>query len=90
MNILRDSQKIEKIYFFIFSSFLFFSAIFCGFTKVNNLFHVAIALFYLGVIFNPDLKKVFFTMLISKKYFFIFTWLFFIYYSLTNIWGGNI
>lgn len=89
MNILRDSQKIEKMYFFMFSSFLFFSAIFCGFTKVNNLFHIAIVLFYLGVIFNPDLKKVFFTMLINKKYFFIFTCLFFIYYSLTNIWGGN-
>ncbi len=89
MNILRDSQKIEKVYFFIFSSFLFFSAIFCGFTKVNNLFHIAIILFYLGVIFNPDLKKLFFTMLINKKYFFIFTCLFFIYYSLTNIWGGN-
>lgn len=89
MNILRDSQKIEKMWFFIFSSFLFFSAIFCGFTKVNNLFHIAIVLFYLGVIFNPDLKKVFFTMLINKKYFFIFTCLFFIYYSLTNIWGGN-
>lgn len=89
MNILRYSQKIEKMYFFIFSSFLFFSAIFCGFTKVNNLFHITIILFYLGVIFNPDLKKVFFTMLINKKYFFIFTCLFFIYYSLTNIWGGN-
>ncbi|WP_434156306.1 O-antigen ligase family protein [Morganella morganii] len=89
MNILRDSQKIEKMYFFMFSSFLFFSAIFCGFTKVNNLFHIAIVLFYLVVIFNPDLKKVFFTMLINKKYFFIFTCLFFIYYSLTNIWGGN-
>ncbi|HCE8947591.1 TPA: O-antigen ligase family protein [Morganella morganii] len=89
MNILRDSQKIEKVYFFIFSSFLFFSAIFCGFTKVNNLFHIAIILFYLGVVFNPDLKKLFFTMLINKKYFFIFTCLFFIYYSLTNIWGGN-
>lgn len=89
MNILRDSQKIEKIYFFIFSSFLFFSAIFCGFTKVNNLFHIVIVLFYLGVVLNPDLKKVFFTMLINKKYFFVFTYLFFIYYSLTNIWGGN-
>lgn len=89
MNILRDSQKIEKMYFFMFSSFLFFSAIFCGFTKVNNLFHIAIVLFYLGIIFNPDLKKVFFTMLINKRYFFIFTCLFFIYYSLTNIWGGN-
>lgn len=89
MNILRDSQKIEKVYFFIFSSFLFFSAIFCGFTKVNNLFHIAIISFYLGIIFNPDLKKLFFTMLINKKYFFIFTCLFFIYYSLTNIWGGN-
>lgn len=89
MNILRDSQKIEKMYFFIFSSFLFFSAIFCGFTRVNNLFHISVILFYLGVIFNPGLRKDFLATLINKKYFFIFTCLFFIYYSLTNLWGGN-
>ena len=89
MNILKDSQKLEKIYFLIFSSFLFFSAIFCWFTKVNNLFHIAMVLFYLGVTFNSELRKIFFTTLINKKYFFIFTCLFFVYYSLTNIWGGN-
>lgn len=50
----------KKLYVLFFLLFSFFSAIFCGFTKVNNLFHLSAILFIITLYLDKDLRMSFF------------------------------
>lgn len=71
-----------------FLAFLFFSAIFCSYTKVNNLFHISLILFCITLIFIPESRKVF-TLNRERKKGFIYVTLFLVYFSLSNLWGAK-
>ncbi|CAH5482486.1 MULTISPECIES: O-antigen ligase family protein [Serratia] len=49
-------RQLYVVFLFLFS---FFSAIFCGYTKVNNLFHLAAIFFTIALYRNADLRLTF-------------------------------
>lgn len=54
MITLRKSELLYKTGLCTFLGFSFFSAIFIGYTRVNNLFHVAALLFILAMLFKSQ------------------------------------
>lgn len=82
-------SKPERCYRFgsaLFLAFAFFSAIFCGQTRVNNLFHLA-ALLWLAAVFTwPPLRRQLWANRQAR-------WggglalMFLLYYSLSALWG---
>ncbi|WP_170975461.1 O-antigen ligase family protein [Martelella alba] len=88
---IKDIPERYCAYFFM--AFLFFSAIFCGYTHVNNLFHLALILLIAALLLNGrNLARRF----IADKAFkdgFLLIACFLVYYSLSNLWShdhGNV
>ncbi|KGT95433.1 polymerase [Erwinia typographi] len=83
-----SSNNIKRANVAFFLAFLFFSAIFCGYTKVNNLFHISLLLFTISLIFIPESRKTFILDRERKKGF-IYVALFLVYFSFSNLWGSK-
>ncbi|CAI1192322.1 Lipid A core - O-antigen ligase and related enzymes [Serratia ficaria] len=60
MNFSNNAARIQQLYVAFFFLFSFFSAIFCSYTKVNNLFHLSAMLFIITLYFDKDLRLSFF------------------------------
>ena len=88
MNYFKNIDNLKKINYTFFTLFLFFSAIFCGFTKVNNLLHAAIVFFIILLIVAPETRMAFFKNTERKKGF-LYVALFLLYFSLSNLWGSK-
>lgn len=88
MKFIKNIHKVEKIRFILFTSFLFFSAIFCGYTKVNNLLHASIILFIITLIAQPESRRLFYINDGRKKGF-ILVGIFLLYFTISNLWSSN-
>lgn len=88
MRFSDKTETLKKINFLFFLAFIFFSAIFCGYTKVNNLLHISIILFILTLAIDPDSRKIFHINPERKKGF-LYTLLFLVYFSVSNLWGDK-
>ncbi|MEM6052791.1 O-antigen ligase family protein [Erwinia sp. P7711] len=88
MKFIKNTYKVEKLRFVLFTSFLFFSAIFCGYTKVNNLLHASIILFIITLIIAPETRRIFYINN-NRKRGFIFVAIFLLYFAVSNLWGSN-
>ncbi|WP_213992473.1 O-antigen ligase family protein [Sodalis sp. dw_96] len=89
MTSIRIKQFSEKNYIFFYQLFLMFSAIFCGYSKVNNLFHLSLIL--LVITLFTDKKKlvgIFLKDTAFKKGFLI-TAGFLLYFCLSTLWSDN-
>ncbi|MFU2315374.1 O-antigen ligase family protein [Rahnella sp. PCH160] len=76
----------EHLYYLFFTLFLFFSAIFCGYTRSTNLFHLS-GIIFLFLIFR---NKAFRDNLLHKKqmlYGLVFCSIYLVYFSLSTLWG---
>lgn len=77
---------------FLFLAFSFFSAIFCGKTRVNNLFHLSAVLLIIMIFSRPLLRQRLFSNQPAMKGMAL-TLAFLIYYAISALWGaepGNI
>ncbi|KNC95140.1 O-antigen ligase family protein [Trabulsiella odontotermitis] len=83
-----SSVNWKKIYIWFFISFILFSTIYCGVSRVNLLFHVALSLFLLSFIFSPVVRE---NVLSDRQYLpaMLLVALFAIYYSLSNLWADH-
>lgn len=87
---IRSLKRIdtERLYYFLFTSFIFLSAVFCGYTRVNNVFHLSALTFTLTLC----AKKKFRDHLFQNKTFvrgIILSAAFLLFFSLSNLWGEN-
>ena len=88
MYFLKNKITLEQCYLFFFTLFLFFSAIFCISTRVNNLFHISGVLFLIALAISSDIRK----KTLQKKNIRTGVFaigVFAIYYGISNFWGGN-
>lgn len=60
MNYSNNTARTQKLYVAFFFFFSFFSAIFCSYTKVNNLFHLSAILFIITLYCDKNLRLSFF------------------------------
>lgn len=77
---------LERLYSAFFALFLFASTLFCGFTRVNNIFHVA-AFFFVLLLFRRPLFR---QHLIADRRLMtglILAACYLIYFSLSNLWS---
>lgn len=92
MNYLNSAFHPKKLYVLFFLLFSFFSVIFCGLTKVNNLFHLSAILFIITLYLDKDLRMAFFRNRETRQGMaFIAAML--LYFSFSNLWSddpGNI
>lgn len=80
--------KWKNIYLSFFIFFILMSTIFCGVSRVNISFHVALSLFLLTLIFSAQARNQF---LQDKTYLYALVTVaaFVIYYSLSNLWSTS-
>ncbi len=88
MNTLKTSKYARNGYSITFLLFLFFSAIFCVSTRTNNLLHISIVLFLISLI-NKDYREEIATNIRSQWLAYTTLIIFFVYYGLSNVWGGT-
>ncbi|EOC0417589.1 O-antigen ligase family protein [Cronobacter malonaticus] len=89
MTMLALSEKSRKAYAFVFPLFLFFSAIFCMSTRVNNLFHLSFGLFILSL-FSAANRQRLAVSCQNKQITLTMVALMVVYYAISNIWGGTL
>jgi O-antigen ligase len=80
------SNKLKKSMFYPFALFMFLSMIFCGVSRVNIFFHLALALFIITMIVAKDVRERF----MNDKEFLpalAFAGIFLLYFSLSNLWN---
>ncbi|HBV4469113.1 TPA: O-antigen ligase family protein [Klebsiella aerogenes] len=86
MSTSKISNLAKQGYSVVFPLFLFFSAIFCMSTRTNNLLHLSILLLLLSLL-RQDNRQALAEVLREQWQ----TWgvlvAFFVYFSLSNIWG---
>ncbi len=89
MTSIRIKQFSERNYILFFQIFLFFSAIFCGYTRVNNLYHLTLILLIITLF--TDKKKIVTTFLEDSafKTGFSITAVFLLYFSISCFWSDN-
>lgn len=83
-----SSTNLQRFIFYPFMLFIFLSMIFCGVSKVNIFFHIALALFIIAMMINHEVRARF----ISDRDFLPalgFTGAFLLYFSLTNFWADS-
>jgi O-antigen ligase len=92
MNYLNNAFHPKKLYVLFFFLFSFFSVIFYGFTKVNNLFHLSALLFIITLYLDKDLRMALYRNRDTRQGMaFIAAML--LYFSASNLWSddpGNI
>ncbi|SNY66882.1 O-antigen ligase [Enterobacter sp. CC120223-11] len=78
--------RMKNIYLSFFVFFILMSTIFCGVSRVNISFHLALSLFLLTLIFSSSARRQFFQ---DKSYLYalISVAVFAVYYSLSNLWS---
>lgn len=86
MSTLKISSYARQGYSIVFPLFLFFSAIFCVSTRVNNLLHLSILLFLLSLI-DKDNRRAVADSVRQQWPVYGLLIVFFVYYALSNIWG---
>ena len=89
MMSIRIKQFSERNYIFFYQLFLLFSAIFCGYAKVNNLFHLSLILLIITLF--TDKKKLterFLKDTVFNKGFLI-TAVFLLYFCITAFWSDS-
>jgi len=86
MKLFFDKIINERSYYFFFLLFTFFSAIFCGYTRVNNLFHLASLIFIITLFVNPEFRRHVFCRK-ELRYGIGFAALYMLYYSISDLWG---
>lgn len=89
MTSISIRQFPEKYYLYFFSLFLFFSAIFCGYTRVNNLFHLAMFLMIVALLVDKGRLARSFLADTEFKKGFLLVGLFLLYFSLSNFWSDH-
>ncbi len=88
MFIFRKPDQLYRLGSMLFFAFTFFSAIFCGKTRVNNLFHLSALLWVIAVVLWPPLRR----QLLSNRQALcggLLTSTFLFYYSLSSLWGDT-
>lgn len=83
-----SSTNLQRSLFYPFTLFIFLSMIFCGVSRVNIFFHVALALFIIGMIVASE--KI--THFINDRDFLPalgYTSAFLLYFSLSNLWSES-
>lgn len=83
---ITDVTALISVYAFL--AFSFFSAIFCGFTRVNNLFHIAAFFFLLTLFSKPAFRQAWLNRR-STVVGILLAACFLTYYSASNLWGGT-
>lgn len=84
----RRTDVTALISVYAFLAFSFFSAIFCGFTRVNNLFHIA-AFFFLFTLCTRTAFRQAWHKRRSAVVGIVLAACFLTYYSASNLWGGT-
>ncbi|MBS7444393.1 O-antigen ligase family protein [Enterobacter sp. 120016] len=82
------SINYQRIPFYPFTLFVFLSMIFCGISRVNTLFHLALGLFIIATIISNEFRVRF----INDRTFLPalgITGAFLIYFSLSNLWAES-
>ncbi|TCL05562.1 O-antigen ligase family protein [Sodalis ligni] len=89
MTSIRIKQFSEKNYIFFYQLFLLLSAIFCGYTKVNNIYHLSLIL--LGITLFTDNKKLIRLFLEDTAFRrgLTITAVFLMYFCLSTFWSDN-
>ncbi|CAI0795939.1 Lipid A core - O-antigen ligase and related enzymes [Serratia entomophila] len=88
MNFSNNTFRPQKLYVAFFFLFSFFSAIFCNYTKVNNLFHLAAIFFIITLYLDKDLRLSFWrNKEVCCGLGFATAMLF--YFSLSNLWSND-
>lgn len=88
MPFLTERLSLERLWFAFFSLFLFFSAIFCGYTRVTNLFHLAAFSFLLLLWRRPPFRQ----RLTANKTLITglsLAALYLVYYAASNLWTAH-
>ncbi|PLR33636.1 polymerase [Chimaeribacter californicus] len=88
MPFLTERLSLERLWFAFFSLFLFFSAIFCGYTRVTNLFHLAAVSFLLLLWRRPLFRQ----QLTANRHLMTglaLAALYLVYYALSNLWTAH-
>ncbi|MHA7849146.1 O-antigen ligase family protein [Serratia sp. D1N4] len=85
---LSNPFRPKKLYVMFFFLFSFFSAIFCGFTKVNNLFHLSAIFFIITLYLDKDLRLSFFRNRESRQGLALIAAML-LYFSFSNLWSSE-
>jgi O-antigen ligase len=88
MSFFLERLSLNRIWIIVFSLFLITSAFFCGFTRVNNIFHASGVLFLVMLWRNSDLRHQIFK---NKRLVIglVICTMYLLYYSLTNLWSSQ-
>lgn len=85
---LPSEQQTEKFYSLVFSLFIFFLPLFSGFSRVNNLFHIAFTLLIILLICSHSLRaRILQPALLKTGLYCSAAFLF--YFSLTALWSDT-
>jgi O-antigen ligase len=84
----KKADITTSIYVYAFLTFSFFSAIFCGHTRVNNLFHISAFFFLLALVSRAELRQIWLNRRAASKGIALAA-CFLAYYSASNLWGGT-
>lgn len=80
------SSKLQRTTLYPFALFMFLSMVFCGVSRVNIFFHIALAFFIITMVIAKDVRERF----LNDKEFLPalgITAAFMLYYSLSNLWN---
>jgi len=83
-----SSTNLQRYLFFPFALFIFLSMIFCGVSRVNIFFHIALALFIIAMLVNTEVR----TRFVNDRDFLPalgFTGAFLLYFALSNLWAES-
>jgi len=80
--------KVEGLFYSLFILFIFISAIFCGLTRSNNIFHISALTFLVTLYLKESFRRELFN---NKRYLYgvIFSAGYLIYISISNLWGDD-
>lgn len=88
MKFSNNAFHPKKLYVTFFFLFSFFSAIFCGFTKVNNLFHLSAILFIITLYLDKDIRLSFFRNREIRCGLALITAML-LYFAFSNLWSSE-
>lgn len=83
-----SSTNLQRFVFYPFTLFIFLSMIFCGISRVNLFFHIALALLIISMIISNEAR----TRFINDRDFLPalgFTGAFLLYFSLSTLWAES-
>ncbi len=87
MSFSKKTDITALIYVYAFLTFSFFSAIFCGHTRVNNLFHISAVFFLMTLFGQPEFRQIWLNRRAAGTGIALAA-CFLAYYSASNLWGA--